>query len=387
MRHAVNDRTRARQIVSAALHSRPILRSLLALLTNHTAGPARLLLAVAIVALAALGLPGSELPATTVRAQGTTPPSSASSSSGAAITLDMGDFFFNPKELSVPAGSARVAIKNGGTRKHNFTIEDLGIHTPDIDPGSTFDATFTFTTPGTYQFICDLPTHAQRGMIGTIIVTAAPAAQPTAAGVAAPGTGSAGQPSQPSQGGQPAAGSSTAGSASRPAGTTAAVSRTASSLPVFISLAIHIPAVIAWLGIVVFDALVAAMPFLTPAQRGSLLARPRWVAVALIPIIFATGIFQTIYNPFSTVTDFASLEALRTTTTYGKALFFKHGFVLLSLILTIVVSFKAAPQLIAFADDTEATDPPRAAGVLAWANVLACIALLLCVAVMIYQLH
>jgi uncharacterized cupredoxin-like copper-binding protein len=381
VRQAVNDRTRARQSVPAALHSRSILRPLIALLTNHTAGPARLLLAVALAALAALGLLGGELPATTAHAQGTAPTSST------AITLDMGDFFFNPKELSVPTGSVHVVIKNGGSRKHNFTIEDLGIHTPDIDPGSTFDASFTFTQPGTYQFICDLPTHAQRGMIGTITVTAAPAVQATAALGAAPGTGSAGQPGQASQGGQPGTGSSTAGSTSRAAGTTATTSRTASSLPIFISLAIHIPAVIAWLGIVVFDALVVTMPFLTPAQRGSLLARPRWVAVALIPIIFGTGIFQTIYNPFSTVTDFTSLEALRTTTTYGQALFFKHGFVLLSLVLTLGVGFKAAPQLLAFADDTEATDPPRVAGVLAWANVLACIALLLCVAVMVYQLH
>ncbi len=246
MRQAVNDQTRPRQTVPATLHSCSTLRPLLAFLTNHAAGPARLLLAVAIAAdLAAPGLPRSELTATTVRAQGTTPPSGTSSSSGATITLDMGDFFFNPKELTVPAGSTRVVIKNGGTRKHNFTIENLGIHTPDIDPGSTFDASFTFTTPGTYQFICDLPTHAQRGMIGTIVVIPAPAAQPTTAVAAAPGTGSASQPSQPSQGGQPAAGSSTAGNASRPAGTTAAASRTASSLPVFISLAIHIPAVIA----------------------------------------------------------------------------------------------------------------------------------------------
>jgi len=163
----------------------------------------------------------------------------------------------------------------------------------------------------------------------------------------------------------------------------------ARSLPLLISLIIHIPTAILWLGLVLYDAIVVAVPFLTPAQRGSLLHRPRWLVLVSIPVILATGIYQTIYNPINTVNDIASLESLRNTTTYGFALFLKHGFVMASWAMMLAMTYWFAPRLVAFADDIrpEAVTPSRLPGLLAWANVAACVGLLTCVAVMVFQLH
>ena len=316
----------------------------------------------------------------------------------ATLTVEMGEqgnqYFFRPNELTVSAGTVRITFRNMGSRNHNFVIEDLNLRTPDIGRGQTHEATFNFTRPGTFQFVCDLPNHAARGMVGTLTVVAAqPATTPAAVtGAPAPTTPAATGAASPTAPAPAAGATATAPRAApatpaptpAPATTTRAVP---SQLPLFISLAIHIPASIAWLGIVLYQAIIAAVPYLSPAQRGGLLARPRWLVVALIPIILATGIYQTIFNPFQTVTDFASLKALRHETTYGLALFWKHGFVLLSFALTLLVSFALAPRLVAFAEDTEKATPPRAPGMLAWANVAACAALLFCVTVMVFQLH
>ncbi|HET7767269.1 MAG TPA: hypothetical protein VFN74_00760, partial [Chloroflexota bacterium] len=108
-----------------------------------------------------------------------------------------------------------------------------------------------------------------------------------------------------------------------------------------------------------------------------------------IPLFGLTGIYQTIYNPFSTITSYADLSELRETTTYGFALFLKHGFVFASMVLTLAVTFYFAPRLLAFAEDIRdsAQTPSGMPSLLSWLNVAACVALLACVAVMVFQLH
>ena len=117
------------------------------------------------------------------------------------------------------------------------------------------------------------------------------------------------------------------------------------NLPLFVSLAIHIPAAVAWLGVVLYQAVVAAVPYLSVSQRADLLRRPRWLILAVIPLFAITGTYQTINNPFVTITDFETAEAFRATSAYAQALFWKHGFVLLSMALTLAVTFWLAPRL------------------------------------------
>jgi plastocyanin len=321
-----------------------------------------------------------------------------------AVSIEMTEmgnrWVFAPNQISVPAGQVRITFRNTGMRAHNWVVDLPGgtQRLPDLDAGQPREMTFNLTPPGTYDVICDLPLHAQRGMTMTLVVTA-PAAQPTApvtqATTSAP-TAAAAQPTT-----APAAtpiptvgtGGSTTGTSQGQLTTqlagTGGLTGQARSLPLLISLMIHIPTAILWLGLVLYDAIVVAVPFLTPAQRGSLLHRPRWLVLVSIPVILTTGIYQTIYNPINTVTDIASLENLRNTTTYGFALFLKHGFVLASWAMMLAMTYWFAPRLVAFADDIrpEAVTPSRLPGLLAWANVAACIGLLTCVAVMVFQLH
>jgi len=321
---------------------------------------------------------------------------SSVSAQSAPITIDMGErgneYFFEPQALSVPAGQVRINFNNVGQRNHNWVVTlPSGVQrTPDIGGGRTAEQAFTFAQPGTFEVICDLPTHAQRGMRMVLTVTAA--AGGTATGGTATGTGAQGQATVSAGGsvGGTSTGTSsgtgaTAGSV--PGSTTGTASP--AGTPYLVSLMVHIPAAIAWLGIVLFDAIVVAVPFLTPGQRGALLARPRWLVLLTIPLFAVTGIYQTIFNPFGTITSYADLTALRSNTTYGLALYLKHGFVFASMVLTLAVTFWFAPRLIAFAGDTtaETVTPSRLPSLLTWANVAACIALLACVAVMVFQLH
>ena len=108
-----------------------------------------------------------------------------------------------------------------------------------------------------------------------------------------------------------------------------------------------------------------------------------------IPLFGLTGIYQTIFNPFGTITSYEDLSHLRESTTYGFALFLKHGFVFASMVLTLAVTFYFAPRLLAFAEDTRdsAVTPSRLPSLLSWLNVASCVALLMCVGVMVFQLH
>ncbi len=96
---------------------------------------------------------------------------------------------------------------------------------------------------------------------------------------------------------------------------------------------------------VLYQAVVAAVPYLSVSQRADLLRRPRWLILAVIPLFAITGTYQTINNPFVTITDFETAEAFRATSAYAQALFWKHGFVLLSMALTLAVTFWLAPRM------------------------------------------
>ncbi len=106
---------------------------------------------------------------------------------GASVSIS--DNSFSPPSLTVPVGTTVVWTNRGGS-KHTVTAAgtfDSGI----LSPGTTFS--FTFTTAGTYGYVCEL--HG--GMSGTIVVTGtgtgttpaptpAPTLAPTPAPTAAP---------------------------------------------------------------------------------------------------------------------------------------------------------------------------------------------------------
>ena len=66
------------------------------------------------------------------------------------------------------AGQVGVRLNNKDLFWHTFTIDALGV---DLKVPVNGDEAVTFTAaPGTYDFYCTIPGHAQMGMRGTLIV-------------------------------------------------------------------------------------------------------------------------------------------------------------------------------------------------------------------------
>ena len=103
---------------------------------------------------------------------------------GDAVSMDMGEFYFDPDELSGDAGSElTIDLENTGSQVHNFTIEE------GESRGDGFDAwpdsevqleleegdsdSLTISLPdeaGEYEFICTIPGHYESGQWGTLTV-------------------------------------------------------------------------------------------------------------------------------------------------------------------------------------------------------------------------
>ena len=79
----------------------------------------------------------------------------------------MVDIAFQPTELNLPAGQdVTITLTNQGKLPHSFNIDDLNVHSGDIQPGDTKTVTVNGSA-GDYQYYCDVPGHKEAGMVGT----------------------------------------------------------------------------------------------------------------------------------------------------------------------------------------------------------------------------
>ena len=93
-----------------------------------------------------------------------------------------------PDRIVVPAGvPLTILLRNGDPIDHEWIVGDAATHERhrtgtepvhgsrptevSIPAGSSRTTTVTFTTPGTYLYICHLPGHEAYGMVGTLEVT------------------------------------------------------------------------------------------------------------------------------------------------------------------------------------------------------------------------
>jgi uncharacterized cupredoxin-like copper-binding protein len=91
-------------------------------------------------------------------------------------------------EVSVPTGvPVTFVLHNGDPIDHEWIVGDAGVHERhrlgtepvhasrptevSIPAGHTVVTTVTFTTPGTFLYICHLPGHEAYGMVGEVHVT------------------------------------------------------------------------------------------------------------------------------------------------------------------------------------------------------------------------
>ncbi|MFN8531967.1 MAG: cupredoxin domain-containing protein [Dehalococcoidia bacterium] len=98
-----------------------------------------------------------------------------------SVNIEMGDYYFSPSSSSLSAGSVTILAKNVGEKRHNLIIEGNGVYKAGRDIGFGGQDSFTIDlTAGSYRIFCDLGDHVERGMVGTLTVSA-PAAPPAEA--------------------------------------------------------------------------------------------------------------------------------------------------------------------------------------------------------------
>jgi amicyanin len=110
-------------------------------------------------------MPGmSSMPSTTAAPAATSSPTGpAAPVAGNAVTIE--NFKFDPASVTVPVGST-VTWTNKDEEPHTVAAKDGSFHSSSLDTKGTYS--FTFTKPGTYDYICSIHPF----MTGTVVVTA-----------------------------------------------------------------------------------------------------------------------------------------------------------------------------------------------------------------------
>ncbi len=80
------------------------------------------------------------------------------------------EFFFRPDEIRVAAGeTVNLVLDNRGDAFHTLTIEELDFELRAAG-GERIAGALEAPPPGSYEFICAVPGHADAGMVGTLVV-------------------------------------------------------------------------------------------------------------------------------------------------------------------------------------------------------------------------
>lgn len=88
------------------------------------------------------------------------------------ISVDAGDLWFEPDRITVTAAEpVNLRLANTGAAFHDLTVPAADLML-DAQPGNTVTGGLRLDEPGTYEFYCSVPGHAEAGMRGTIVVVA-----------------------------------------------------------------------------------------------------------------------------------------------------------------------------------------------------------------------
>jgi nitrite reductase (NO-forming) len=133
---------------------------------GHAAAGMKGLFAVATKAVAP---PPSSTPSTTTTQPTTTTSTVPVGTAQTTVTVNMVEYAFQLSQSTIPSGQITFVINNKGNEVHNFAI--LGNKAgAQIAPGTSETWTVALP-PGTYNYQCDVPFHAERGMTGQFTVT------------------------------------------------------------------------------------------------------------------------------------------------------------------------------------------------------------------------
>ena len=95
----------------------------------------------------------------------------SSTSSATLVTVTMTDYHFKLSKTTGYKHGVAYTFKaiNKGAAFHNFDIQGLKA-TKVVSHGKSSSFTITFKKAGKYQYTCDVPRHAELGMVGTLKV-------------------------------------------------------------------------------------------------------------------------------------------------------------------------------------------------------------------------
>ncbi len=99
--------------------------------------------------------------------------SSGAAAEVASSTVDLALSEFSiDGPATVPAGDVTLRLANVGSVEHNVGVRELGVVSPTVAAGSSADLAVGELAPGTYELYCDIPGHAEAGMVSSLTVVA-----------------------------------------------------------------------------------------------------------------------------------------------------------------------------------------------------------------------
>lgn len=86
------------------------------------------------------------------------------------VNITETEFKISPSNLQFKKGETAVLkIENAGNFPHVYKIEGLEKEV-NLQPGENKELEVTFDQPGTYKVLCTVDAHADKGMVGEIVV-------------------------------------------------------------------------------------------------------------------------------------------------------------------------------------------------------------------------
>ncbi len=87
------------------------------------------------------------------------------------VQITAKEYSFLPSKVTVNKGDhVKLTLKNSGSFPHNLVIDELGVSTKTIASGQSDTVEFTPTDAGSFTYVCSVPGHKDKGMVGTLTV-------------------------------------------------------------------------------------------------------------------------------------------------------------------------------------------------------------------------